>query len=169
LVTYIFIVDDDALTVFDIDSVCSPDPAFPEDAVDPRETDLGARNVIHVDADRLGIPECSLVVLVLGFFDAELLRIAELLSLKLEGSLLLVNPLKRRALQLTLRENEFVGTITVQYAQDDKLAIHDLASVGSSHLGDNGQPNRLHPGQDLLDVAHLEGRPRWVVRRLPIP
>lgn len=79
--TYIFIVDDNALAIFDIDTVCSPDPAFPEDTVDPRETNLSARDVVHVDADRFGIPKCSLIVLVFSLFNAELLSIAELLSL----------------------------------------------------------------------------------------
>lgn len=50
--TYLFIIDDNAITIRDIDTVCSPQPALPEDAVDPRESDRFSE-VFFSDADSL--------------------------------------------------------------------------------------------------------------------
>ena len=53
MVTYVLVVDDDALAFFDVYTVGGLDPALPEDAVNPCEADTRAFNFIHVDADAL--------------------------------------------------------------------------------------------------------------------
>jgi hypothetical protein len=75
MVTYVLVVDDDALALFDIHAVGGLDPALPEDAVDPCEAHARPLDLVHVDADAFGVAQCALVVFVLGFFDAELLRV----------------------------------------------------------------------------------------------
>ena len=75
MVTYVLIVDDNTLAFFDVHAVGGLDPALPEDAVDPCEAHARALDLVHVDADALGIAQCALVVFILGFFDAKLLRI----------------------------------------------------------------------------------------------
>jgi hypothetical protein len=75
MVTYVLVVDDDALAFFDVYTVGGLDPALPEDAVDPCEAHARPLNLVHVDTDALGVAQCALVVFIFGFFNAELLRV----------------------------------------------------------------------------------------------
>ncbi len=50
--TYLFIIDDDAITLRDINTVRSPQPALPEDTVDPRKGD-GFPKVFFSNTDSL--------------------------------------------------------------------------------------------------------------------
>lgn len=114
--THILIVDDDAVAVLNVDTIRRADPPLPEHTVDPRKRDLLFVRHVHVDADRLSLPQRPVVVAVLRLLDAQLLRVAQLLPLQLEQLHLLVHPLVGRALHLPLRARECVLVVPVKDA-----------------------------------------------------
>lgn len=54
--THVLVVDDDPLSVVDVDAVRCPYPAFPEDTVHPREADLFLVIFPDIDMDALRSP-----------------------------------------------------------------------------------------------------------------
>lgn len=80
-VTYLFIIDDDAITVRDVDTKSGSEPALPENAIDPGEGNWFSE-VFFSDANSLAfrLSQGALVVPVLGFVDAELFRVSHFLT-----------------------------------------------------------------------------------------
>ena len=134
--TYILIIDNDALTILDIDSIGGPNPTLPEDTINPSKPDLFSSCVIHINANRLGSPECSLVTTILSLLDSHLLRVTELLPFELEFLDLTVHPLVRSALHLAKSTLEVVLVVSVHNTENDDLTIHDLAGVRRGHFRD---------------------------------
>lgn len=157
------VVDNDALPGHGIDSVRSAEPSLPKDGIDKGEAYLLPARVVHVDADRLGSPERALVVAILGLCDPHLLGITKLLPLKLELLDLPVHPVVGRALHLTKRTLEANLVFAVQDAQNNNLAVHDLARVGGGELRHKWQPDRLHPLEEAVNIPHLVRGERVVV------
>ena len=98
--TYLFVVNDDSLAVFDADAKGRLDPALPEHAVDPGKLHFLALNVVHVDPDAFCRSQTALVVSVFCLLDSELLCVAQFLSLELEGLSLFVDPVSYTHLTL---------------------------------------------------------------------
>lgn len=161
--TYVLIINDNTISILGVNTVSGTNPSLPENGINPSKADLLAVGLVHVDANSLGLAQGTLVTAIVSLVNAKLLGITELLSFMLEQKNLLVHPLVGGALQLALGSQEAFLVLSVDDAENDDLAIHDLTGIGGRHLRNNWQPDRLHPVQNAVDVAHLLGCKRLVV------
>jgi hypothetical protein len=160
--THVFIVDNNPCTILlNINTVSGANPSLPENTINPSKVHLLLSR--HVDPGVLSCLDRTVIVSIFRLLKTQLLGVTQTLTL---CSLLLCtlgHELHSGLLELLLGKGKVVGLLTVQDSENNDVVVHDLVGVGGGKLGDNGEPDGLHPVKDAAVVTHVVGSQSIVV------